>query len=59
MADSTSDLSRCAGLVFGFLFHGGQAQRVSDVTLAAHLDHARDWIWLHFSLADHRAKRVL
>ena len=59
MADSTSDLSRCAGLVFGFLFHGGQARNVSDESLAAHLGHGHDWIWLHLALADHRARRFL
>ena len=59
MAANTSDLTRCAGLVFGFLFHGGQASRVTDENLSAHLDHAHDWIWLHLGLADHRAKRFL
>jgi zinc transporter len=59
MADSTSDLARCAGLVFGFLFHGGHAQSVSDESLAAHLDHGHDWIWLNLALADHRARRFL
>ncbi len=52
-------LERCAGLVFGFLFHEGRASRVSDESLAAHLDQPRDWIWLHLSLADHRAKRFI
>jgi zinc transporter len=59
MAANTSDLTRCAGLVFGFLFHGGHAARVTDETLSAHLDHAHDWIWLHLGLADHRAKRFI
>ncbi|MEI7790093.1 MAG: CorA family divalent cation transporter [Alphaproteobacteria bacterium] len=52
-------LERCAGLIFGFVFHGGRASRVSDDSLAAHLDHELDWIWLHLGLADHRAKRFL
>jgi zinc transporter len=41
-------LERCAGLVFGFVFHGGHASRVTDENLAAHL-----------GLADHRAKRFI
>ncbi|MDB5741170.1 MAG: hypothetical protein JWP16_2210 [Alphaproteobacteria bacterium] len=59
MADSTSDIARCAGLVFGFLFHDGAAIRVTDETLGDHLDHSHDWAWLHLSLADHRARRFL
>ena len=52
-------LERCAGLVFGFIFHNGRADLVTDDSLAAHLGHDHDWIWLHLSLADHRAKRFL
>jgi zinc transporter len=52
-------LDRCAGLVFGFLFHEGRAQRVNDMTLADHLSHPHDWVWLHLSLADRRAHRFL
>ena len=54
-----SPLERCAGLVFGFLFHGGRSQRVSDETLAEHLGDTHDWTWLHLALADHRARRFL
>ncbi|HEY0267191.1 MAG TPA: CorA family divalent cation transporter [Rhizomicrobium sp.] len=60
MAASTSNaLERCAGLVFGFLFHNGRATRVSDNTLADHIGHDHDWVWLHLSLADRRAHRFL
>jgi zinc transporter len=52
-------LERCAGLMFGFLFHGGQAHAVSDETLASHARDHHDWIWLHLALADHRARRFL
>jgi len=52
-------LERCAGLVFGFLFQNGRASRVNDESLAANLDLGHDWIWLHLSLADHRAKRFI
>lgn len=52
-------LERCAGLVFGFLFRGGQAARVQDETLARALPRGHDWLWLHLSLADHRARRFL
>ncbi len=58
-ANTSSALDRCAGLVFGFLFHNGRATRVSDDTIAGHAGHPHDWIWLHLSLADHRAKRFL
>jgi len=58
-AMNISPLERCAGLVFGFLFHGGRSQRVSDETLAEHLGDTHDWTWLHLALADHRARRFL
>ncbi len=62
-APPTSPLGRCAGLVFGYLFHGGDATRVNDETLSLHLDHGPDhkydWTWLHLALADHRARRFL
>src|SRR6185312_5319580 len=54
-----SSLGRCAGLVFGYLFHGADKTRVSDETLAQHLGHGHDWTWLHLALADHRARRFL
>jgi zinc transporter len=54
-----SPLERCAGLVFGYLFHGESGVRVSDETLARHLSHGHDWTWLHLALADHRARRFL
>ena len=59
MADSTSDLARCSGLVFGFLFHDGAVTRVDDITLGRAVAHPHDWAWLHLSLADHRARRFL
>src|ERR1700760_2230256 len=52
-------LDGCAGLVFGFLFHDGIGVRVSDETLADHLAHRHDWVWLHLSLADRRAHNFL
>ena len=52
-------LDRCAGMVFGFLFHGAAGQKVSDETLGEHLGHGHDWIWLNLALADHRARRFL
>src|SRR5436305_1317236 len=54
-----SPLERCAGLMFGFLFHGGRAHPVSDETVASHAADHHDWIWLHLALADHRARRFL
>jgi len=59
MADNASELARCAGMIFGFLFHEGRGIRVTDETLAAHLEDHHDWVWLHFALADHRARRFL
>ena len=58
-ARHASPLERCAGLVFGYLFHGGAGKRVNDDTLSHHLGHAHDWTWLHLALADHRARRFL
>jgi len=54
-----SSLERCAGLMFGFLFHAGRAIPVSDETLADHAKDRHDWVWLHLALADHRARRFL
>lgn len=58
-ATPASPLERCAGLVFGYLFHGSGGTRVTDETLSRHLGHEHDWIWLHLALADHRARRFL
>ena len=57
MADQR--LERCAGLVFGFLFHGTRSVPINEETLAGHLNHPHDWIWLNLALADHRAHRFL
>jgi zinc transporter len=54
-----SPLERCAGLMFGFMFHEGRANPVNDDTLADHAGDRHDWIWLHLALADHRARRFL
>jgi len=61
MAASTSEaLKRCCGLVFGLLFRQGAATlRVHDDILAQSLADDHDWVWLHLSLADHRARRFL
>jgi zinc transporter len=56
---SVSPLARCAGMMFGFLFHQGRANPVSDETLADHAGDRHDWVWLHLALADHRARRFL
>ena len=58
-AGGASPLEHCAGLIFGFLFHGGKPLPVSEETLAAHLGDPHDWTWLHLALADHRARRFL
>lgn len=50
------NLRNCAGLVFGFVFRGGQGQLVRDETLRAALDGG---VWLHLGLSDHRARRFL
>ena len=52
-------LERCAGIVFGFLIKGPEVTRVTDETLGRHLPQGHDWLWLHLSLADHRARRFL
>ncbi|HVV26851.1 MAG TPA: CorA family divalent cation transporter [Rhizomicrobium sp.] len=52
-------LERCAGLVCAFLFWEAAAVHVTDETIAHHLDDPHDWVWLHFGLADHRARRFL
>lgn len=59
MAKFEAPLDRCAGLVFGFHFHDGQARPVSDATLGAALEAGHDWLWLHLALSDHRARRFL
>jgi len=52
-------LERCAGLVFGFLFGPQKAVRLRDDTLAAALTQPHDWLWLHLTLSDTRARRFL
>jgi zinc transporter len=54
-----SALVRCAGLMFGFLFHDGRADPISEETLAEHIGDRHDWVWLHLALADHRARRFV
>lgn len=55
-----TQLRKCAGLVFGFLFRrGARTVRVHDDILARSLSGDHDWAWLHLSLADHRARRFL
>jgi zinc transporter len=52
-------LEKCAGLVFGFLFHDGAGTPVNDMTVSRHAAHPHDWVWLHLSLADRRAQRFI
>ncbi|HEY4275111.1 MAG TPA: CorA family divalent cation transporter [Rhizomicrobium sp.] len=53
------NLHNCTGLVFGFVFRGGEGHLVRDETLHAALDEGADWVWLHLGLSDHRARRFL
>ena len=57
--DASHRLSRCAGLVFGFLFHAGRTVPAHEDTLAEALEQDHDWVWLNLSLSDHRARRFL
>jgi len=59
MHDTGTVLDRCAGLVFGFHFHGGVAHDVGDETLSHACEAPHDWFWLHLALSDHRARRFI
>jgi len=52
-------LAHCAGLVFGFVFQGGEASPVTEQTLPRALASGVDWCWLHLALADHRSRKFL
>lgn len=52
-------LNRCAGLVFGFVFHKGVGCPVTDDTLGEAVAGPHDFVWLHLALSDHRARRFL
>ena len=59
MHNTSTVLEGCAGLVFGFHFHGQAAHAVGDETLAHACEAPHDWLWLHLALSDHRARRFL
>jgi zinc transporter len=50
---------RPVGLLWGLAFRQSGAIRLRDETLSESLAQGCDWIWLHFGLSDHRARRML
>ncbi|HEY0105852.1 MAG TPA: CorA family divalent cation transporter, partial [Rhizomicrobium sp.] len=55
----TKPLASTPGLLWGFTFTDGAAARVTDDTCAEALAAPHGWAWMHFALADHRARRFL
>ncbi len=55
----TTPLTPTPGLLWGFTFRAGAGARVVNESAAAALAQPHDWAWMHFALADHRARRHL
>ncbi|MEI9992377.1 MAG: CorA family divalent cation transporter [Rhizomicrobium sp.] len=47
------------GLLWGFAVQGGRGAHVTNETAAEAFALPHDWSWMHFALADHRARRFL
>jgi len=55
----TKPLTPTPGLLWGFTVTNGVASRLTNETASEALAAPHDWAWLHFALADHRARRYL
>jgi len=55
----SSDLSPTPGLLWGFTFRDSLGTRLTNERCAEALAAPHDWVWMHFALADHRARRFL
>lgn len=54
-----SNVAHSSAFLWAYGFHDGRADLVTDQTLAARLDEADDWVWLHFPLSDQRARSFI
>jgi len=52
-------LKKNPGLLWGLAVRDGKAMRVTGDTASDALAEPHDWIWMHFALSDHRARRFL
>jgi zinc transporter len=52
-------LKKNPGLLWGLAVRDGKARRIIDDTAADTLAEPYDWVWMHFALSDHRARRFL
>ncbi|HEY4123818.1 MAG TPA: CorA family divalent cation transporter, partial [Rhizomicrobium sp.] len=55
----TQSFGQSAGVLWGYRIRAGVAEPVSEETLADCLADTDSWLWLHFALSDHRARRFL
>jgi zinc transporter len=52
-------LKKSPGLLWGLTFSDGRAARLTDENYDECTSKPHDWIWMHFALSDHRARRFL
>ncbi|HEY4114354.1 MAG TPA: CorA family divalent cation transporter [Rhizomicrobium sp.] len=52
-------LQKSNGLLWGLVFRDGRGVRMTDETYDERLCEPHDWVWMHFALSDHRARRFL
>jgi zinc transporter len=52
-------LKKNPGLLWGLAVRDGKAVRVTSDTASDTLAEPHDWVWMHFALSDHRARRFL
>ena len=52
-------LRKSIGLLWGLTFVDGRGTRMTDDTYQDQIVQPHDWAWMHFALADHRARRFI
>lgn len=50
---------RSPGLLWGLTFADGKGTRLTEENYEESIALPRDWVWMHFALSDHRARRFL
>lgn len=52
-------LKRSPGLLWGLTFANGKGTRLTEENYEDRTAAPHDWVWMHFALSDHRARRFL
>ncbi|HEY1962779.1 MAG TPA: CorA family divalent cation transporter [Rhizomicrobium sp.] len=52
-------LKRSPGLLWGLAFADGKGARLTEENYDDSIAEPHDWVWMHFALSDHRARRFL